>query len=275
VQLGQGWIRGTEALYSGSMTKATQKLQVTQSHESAVLHVRLNAPPGNILDITMIEELRAVLREGAEEPIKALVFEGAGAHFSYGASIEEHRADQVAQMLKRFHALFRELLAFSRPTVAVVRGACLGGGLELASFCTRVFAAPESRLGLPEMKLAVFPPLGSLLLPGRVGRSFAEELCLTGRVLDAQQAQRAHLVDQVADDPAAAAVAWIEEHLLPKSATALRFAVQAVRQTSRAAFLEGLDALERVYVSELMQTHDAQEGIEAFLEKRSPHWKNR
>ena len=222
----------------------------------------------------MIEAIRSVLREGALEPIKALVIEGAGENFSYGASIEEHRADQVADMLQRFHALFRELLEFSRPSIAVVRGACLGGGLELASFCTRVIAAPGSRLGLPEIKLAVFPPLGSLLLPGRVGRSLAEELCLTGRILDAQQAEAAHLVDQVADNPAVEADRWIEEHLLGKSAAALRFAVQAVRQTSRAAFLEGLDALEHMYITELMKTHDAQEGIEAFLEKRSPQWKN-
>jgi len=256
------------------MTQTPQKIQIRRAHAGAVVHVTLDAPPGNILDLTMIEDLRALLRQCSTEPIKALVFEGAGVNFSYGASIEEHRADQVAVMLKSFHALFRELLEFSRPTIAVVRGACLGGGLELAAFCTRVIAAPDSRLGLPEIKLAVFPPLGSLLLPDRVGRSLAEEMCLTGRVLDAGQAEAAHLVDQIADNPAAEAERWIEQHLLTKSATALRFAVQAVRQTSRAAFLEGLDALERVYVAELMKTHDAQEGIEAFLEKRSPQWKD-
>jgi cyclohexa-1,5-dienecarbonyl-CoA hydratase len=257
------------------MNPTTEKIKSTLTHSGAVLRVQLDAPPGNVLDRVMIEELRALLRQIATQPIKALVLEGAGENFSYGASIEEHRADQVADMLQRFHALFRELLEFSRPTIAVVRGACLGGGLELASFCTRVIAAPDSRLGLPEMKLAVFPPLGCLLLPDRVGRAMAEELCLTGRILDAHQAEVAHLVDQVADNPAAAAERWIAEHLLPKSATALRFAVQAARQTSRAAFLEGLDALERLYVAELMQTHDAREGIEAFLEKRPPQWKNR
>jgi cyclohexa-1,5-dienecarbonyl-CoA hydratase len=256
------------------MSATSSKIQAQLNHEQQVLHVMLNAPPGNVLDIEMIEALRALLRANATTPIKALVFEGAGGNFSYGASIEEHRSEVVADMLQRFHALFRELLEFSRPTVAVVRGACLGGGLELAAFCTRVFVAPDAKLGLPEMKLAVFPPLGSLLLPDRVGRAFAEELCLTGRILDAETALAANLVDTLADNPAAAAEQWITTHLLPKSAAALRFGVQAVRQVSRAAFIEGLDQLEQLYVAELMQTHDAQEGIAAFLEKRSPQWKN-
>ena len=256
------------------MSASTPKIQSTTSHDGAVLHVTLNAPPGNILDIEMIEGLRALLHDNATAPIKALVLEGAGANFSYGASIEEHRGDVVADMLQRFHALFRELLKFSRPTIAVVRGTCLGGGLELAAFCTRIFAAPDARLGFPEMKLAVFPPLGSLLLPDRVGRALAEELCLTGRILEANEALAANLIDTVADNPAAAAEQWIATHLLPKSATALRFGVQAVRQTSRQAFLDGLDQLEQLYLSELMQSHDAQEGIAAFLEKRPPQWKN-
>jgi len=256
------------------MSQTQQKIQAQLRHDGAVLHVTLDAPPGNVLDIAMIDSLRAVLHEHATLPLKALLFEGAGEHFSYGASIEEHRADQVADMLQRFHALFRDLLAFSRPTVAVVRGACLGGGLELASFCTHVVAAPDARLGLPEVKLAVFPPLGSLLLPARIGRALAEELCLTGRIVEAAEAAAMHLVDAVADNPAAAAEQWIGTHLLPKSAVALRYAVQAVRQTWRAPFLDGLDALERLYIAELIQTHDAQEGIEAFLEKRPPRWNN-
>jgi cyclohexa-1,5-dienecarbonyl-CoA hydratase len=257
------------------MGQSHQKIVSRTVHDGAVLHVVLNAPPGNILDIQMVEELRALLREHGTAPLKALVFEGAGEHFSYGASIEEHRAERVAEMLRSFHSLFRELLAFSRPTIAVVRGACLGGGLELASFCTRIFAAPDTRLGLPEVKLAAFPPLGSLLLPQRVGRAVAEELCLTGRVLGADEAVAEHLVDVVADNPAAAAEQWMTAHLLPKSAVALRFAVQAARESTRAAFLDGLDALERLYVEDLMRTHDAHEGIDAFLEKRTPQWRNR
>lgn len=257
------------------MSQEHHKVRIRSTHDGGILWLELHAPPGNVLDTEMIEQIRAVLRQHAASPLKALVFEGAGKHFSYGASIEEHRADRVAGMLQSFHALFRELLEFSRPTIAVVRGACLGGGLELAAFCTRVFAAPEARLGLPEVELAAFPPLGSLLLPQRVGRALAEELCLTGRVLRADEAAAARLVDTVADNPAAAAEEWMTAHLVPKSAVALRFAVQAVRQSSRAAFLDGLDTLERLYVADLMQTHDAREGIDAFLEKRPPQWRNR
>lgn len=257
------------------MGNAQQKVRSHKSHGGSVLHAVLDVPPGNILDIGMIEDLRALLRAHADAPLKALVFEGAGDNFSYGASIEEHRPDKAAAMLGSFHSLFRELLEFSRPTVAVVRGACLGGGLELASFCSRVFTAPGARLGLPEVNLAAFPPLGSLLLPQRVGRSVVEDLCLTGRVLPAEEAAAVRLVDVVADNPAAAAEHWIAEHLLPKSAVALRYAVQAAWQSHRTTFLEGLDALERLYLADLMQTHDAREGVDAFLDKRTPQWRNR
>jgi cyclohexa-1,5-dienecarbonyl-CoA hydratase len=244
-------------------------------HDGAVRRLVLNAPRANILDLEMIEALRAAVAEAdVQGGLKALILEGAGDHFSFGASVHEHKPGDIDRVLPRFHDLFRALIDFSRPLIAVVRGNCLGGGLELAAFCNWIFASPEARFGLPEVKLGVFAPVGSLVLTERVGRPAAEALCVTGQVLPAEEALEANLVDHIAEDPAEAARAWIEQNLLPQSAVALRFAMRAVREPMREHFLRQLNELERLYLQDLMSTQDAREGIAAFLEKRNPRWKN-
>ena len=251
------------------------KIRLNAEHDGQVLWVLLDAPKGNVLDMQMVQSLRAMLAREARQPaVKAIVFAGAGPHFSYGASIDEHLPGQVEKLLPAFHGLFRDLVSVARPTFAVVRGSCLGGGLELAAFCNWVFASPDAKLGVPEVTLGVFPPLAALLLPERVGRPLAEDLCLTGRILDAEEAFEAGLVDHLSEDPGEVARQWIVQHLLPKSATALHFTTRAVREPLRARLLHDLDELERLYLRELMQRHDPQEGIRAFLEKRRPEWKN-
>jgi cyclohexa-1,5-dienecarbonyl-CoA hydratase len=252
------------------------KVRIESERDGAVLRVILDAPPGNIVDLEMIEGLRAAVGRAAHESgVKALVFEGAGGHFSYGASVPEHRPIEIERVLPRFHDLFRDLYDLARPTIAVVRGKCLGGGLELATFCNWIFAAPDAHLGQPEIRLGVFAPVASLLLAERVGRPQAEMLCLSGRTLAAEDALEAGLVDYLAEEPREAADAWIEANLLPHSAAALHHAVRAVRLPLRDGFLRDLDELERMYLRELMRTEDAREGIAAFLEKRPPQWKNR
>jgi cyclohexa-1,5-dienecarbonyl-CoA hydratase len=175
-------------------------------------------------------------------------------------------------MLRGFHRLFHLLLEANVVTLAAVRGQCLGGGLELAGFCNRLFAAPDARLGQPEIVLGVFAPVASVALVERVGRSHAEDLCLSGRSLTAQEAHRIGLVDEIADDPDAAALAYAREHLLPRSASSLRLALRATRVGYAERFRHALAEVERLYLEELMSTADATEGLQAFLEKRSPSW---
>lgn len=242
-------------------------------HGGGLLHLTLDAPKGNVLDRAMIAAITDALERHAERPeLRAIVFEGAGRHFSFGASVAEHRADQVESMLQGFHALFRRLAALSVPTAAVVRGQCLGGGLELAAWCTWLFASPDARLGLPEVRLAVFPPMGSLLLPWRVGAGAALDLCVTGRIVGADEALRMGLVSRVVDDPGEAFERHYSEHLAGSSPTALRFAERAARVDLHARLERDLYRLERLYLDELMHTPDANEGIAAFLEKRPPTW---
>lgn len=238
----------------------------------AVLHLLLDAPKANLLDEAMLGELPRALAAADDPRLKAIVFEGAGAHFCFGASVAEHTRERAPAMLRQLHSLFRRLAALSLPTVAVVRGACLGGGLELASWCSFLFASPEATFGQPEIKLGVFPPLASLILPWRLGGGRALDLCVSGRTISAELAHAWGLVHEVTPDPAAAATRFVAEQLLPCSGSSLRFAERAARRALIDALDGGLPALERLYLDELMATPDANEGIAAFLQKRPPRW---
>jgi cyclohexa-1,5-dienecarbonyl-CoA hydratase len=248
---------------------------VERRDDDSLWLVRLDRPKANVIDAAMTAALHELfVRAKATPSLKAMVLSHSGPHFSFGASVQEHLPAHVAGMLRSFHALFRAIAESEVPVLAAVRGQCLGGGLELASFCHRIFAANDSRLGQPEIVLGVFAPVASLLLPHRVGRPAAEDLCLSGRSLGADDALRVGLVDQLANDPEAAALAYAQEHLQKHSASSLRHAVRALRGPFLRQFLADLAQLEQSYLHDLMATQDAVEGITAFLQKRSPQWRN-
>lgn len=250
-------------------------LRVEELEHGAVWRVRLATPKANILDQKKCHGLRRILDAArARRALKALLIEGEGAHFSFGASVEEHLPQRVAGMISDFHGLLLAMLEIPLATLAIVRGQCLGGGLELALSCGRILASPDARLGQPEIQLGVFAPAASLLLPERLRSAAAEDLLLSGRSLDAEEALRMGLVDCVAVDPFEAALTYLRVHLLPKSASSLRLAVQAARLQRIEDFRVHLQRVERLYLDELMQTSDAVEGLNAFLERRSPQWKN-
>jgi cyclohexa-1,5-dienecarbonyl-CoA hydratase len=250
-------------------------VSVERLEAGAVWRVTLGGSKGNVIDSALTQALAAVFQEAGRDPaVKAVLLEGEGRHFSFGASVQEHLPGQVAGMLRRFHDLLLGLLDSSVVTLAAVRGQCLGGGLELVMLCQRVFAARDARLGQPEIALGVFAPVASLVLPERVGRRHAEDLCLSGRSATAEEALAMGLVDELCDDPREAALAYARQHLLKHSASSLRFAVRALRSGLRARLSTELAALERLYLDELMSSADAEEGLRAFLDKRSPAWKN-
>jgi cyclohexa-1,5-dienecarbonyl-CoA hydratase len=256
-----------------SQSVATKAVTTNRLNEGQVLSLTLDAPKANILDTKMVLELIAAVEEAAaDDGLKAIVIEGAGKHFSFGASVEEHAAEKVGEMLPTFHALFRALSRAAIPTVAVVRGQCLGGGMELASYCSWIFAGEGAAFGQPEIKLAVFPPVASVILPWRLGGGRALDLCVSGRSITAQHARDIGLVHSVSADPGETARAFIAEHVLSKSATALRFAERAARHGLSLALDSHLRAIEALYLDELMKTPDANEGIAAFIERRPPNY---
>lgn len=178
-------------------------------------------------------------------------------------------------MLAAIRQLALDMLESDVVLIAAVRGQCLGGGLEVASLCHRVVAGTDAVLGQPEIALGVFAPLASVILPERIRRADAEDLCLTGRSIGAEDARAIGLVDAVSEgDPMDAAVAWARTHFSARSASSLRLAVRAVRASFVARFQADLAVLERLYLDELMRSHDAVEGLQAFLEKRPPAWRH-
>lgn len=238
-----------------------------------VARLTLDHPKGNVLDGPMIEALTTAVEQATAKPkLRAIVLDAAGKDFSFGASVEEHLPPKVGAMLAGIHRLFVLMVRAPVPVLVAVQGRCLGGGLELALAGSRIFAAPDAVLGQPEVKLGVFAPAASALLPGRVGAAAAEELLLSGRTVAAAEALALGLVDEVVADPAARALAWVEQHLLSLSVGGLRFACRAARLQRTEAFVAQLKALERLYLDELAPTADAREGLSAFLEKRSPRW---
>jgi cyclohexa-1,5-dienecarbonyl-CoA hydratase len=178
-------------------------------------------------------------------------------------------------MLQGLHGLLLRMLAFPVPILVAVRGQCLGGGLELATSGHLLFAAPEARLGQPEVQVGVFPPAASCLLPERISRAAAEDLLFSGRAVDGREALRIGLVNAVADDPEAAALAYFDEHLAKRSAAVLRHGVAAARCDLVERVRLKLRDVEQRYLGGLMATRDALEGLEAFLQKRPPRWEDR
>ncbi len=238
----------------------------------------LDAPPGNVLSMAMVAELREALSLiGAESGIRLVSIEGAGEHFSYGASVPEHLPPEVTDMLPAFHALIRALLDVPAPTAAIVRGRCLGGGFEVALACDLVFAADTATLGVPEVTLGVFPPAAAALLPARIGAARAARAIIGGEALPSAWWAEAGLIAHLspAERLEADVRDWFARRAAPRSAVALSHASRAARETLRAEAIPALAALERQYLKALVFTHDGVEGCQAFVEKRSPHWKDR
>lgn len=243
--------------------------------DGRILRLRLARPKANIVDAAMIAALDAALTEAAGDPaLTAVILDAEGPHFSFGASVEEHLPASCAAMLGQLHALVRRMLDYPVPILVAVQGQCLGGGLEVAMAGSLIFAAPDAQLGQPEIRIGVFAPAASCLLPARIGQAAAEELLWSGRSVGAEEARALGLVTRVAQDPAVAAADWADTHLLPKSASSLRQAVRAVRAGYAATVAGRLAEVERQYLDDLMSTRDALEGLDAFLARREAKWEH-
>ncbi len=251
-------------------------LTVWLDRSEKLLRLRLAKPKANIIDAAMIAALDAALREHLPSPnLNAVLLDHEGPHFSFGASVEEHLPDRCAEMLQGLHALIGRMVDCPVPILVAIRGQCLGGGLEVAAAGALIFASPDSKLGQPEIKLAVFAPAASCLLPERIGQARAEDLLLSGRSLNANDALSWGLVAAVADDPEAAALGYFDTHLAGLSASSLRLAVRAARGDFATRVKARIAHVEVLYLDTLMKTADAVEGLRAFVDKRPPKWGNR
>ena len=252
-------------------------VSIAFSEDGSRAALRFSHAKGNILTREIMQGLSAACEDLSRAPrVKLITLASDGPDFSFGASVPEHAPGEIEQALPEMHALVRDMLVLPAPIAAVVQGRCLGGGFELALACDFIMAAGGSSFGLPEIGLGVLPPIGSVLLPLKIGYARAARAALTGAAQPVEEWSEAGLITLTA--PAelldAAVSSWFDRNLAPHSAAALHHAVRALRLDARDAIDRLLPRIEQLYLQELMSTDDAVEGIQAFIEKRTPRWKD-
>ena len=246
---------------------------VQVEERGAVAILRLDRPPLHILDIASMEALDAAFARLEESAAAVVVLSSTGAKaFSAGVDVKDHTPDKIERMIRTFHAIFRRLHATRLVSIAAVKGACLGGGCELALSCDMVVAEEGSKFGLPEIRLACFPPVGIAVLAARYGPRLAE-MCLTGETVDAAEAHRRGLLSRVvpagkAEESAVAA----GEAMASGSRAVLGLTVRQLRRLSLPHFEHSLEKAEKAYLGDLVREPDMHEGIRAFMEKRAPRY---
>jgi cyclohexa-1,5-dienecarbonyl-CoA hydratase len=245
---------------------------ISLEKSNGIARVTMNKPPLNVIDIAMMEEMNAALQSLKGDSAKVIVIGAAGKAFSAGVDIADHTPDKVGMMIEKFHAIFHTLWSLEQPIVAAVQGAALGGGCEVALGCDFIVASERAKFGQPEIKVGVFAPIATLVLPRLIARNKAMELLLTGDTIDAREAERLGLVNVVAPEAEfAAKVDAFVARLTSLSGVVLRHSKRAVKL----GLEQGLAAIEKAYLNDLMQTQDAVEGLNAFMEKRATVWTNK
>jgi cyclohexa-1,5-dienecarbonyl-CoA hydratase len=245
--------------------------------DGGLARIILAAGPHNILTRALLAELRQTLARLALEPtLRVLLLSAEGKHFSAGADVAEHLPPVHQAMIPEFLETVAALDGFPLPVLAAVRGRCLGGAFELVLGADIVLAGDSAQFGQPEIVLGVLAPAAAAWLPLRCSRGAGAELLFSGDPVTAAEAERLGLVRRVVPDPdlesAALALAGrISRH----SGSSLRLAKAAFRSGPRQGEAAALRAAGELYLTSLMATEDALEGLHGFLEKRQPVWRHR
>jgi cyclohexa-1,5-dienecarbonyl-CoA hydratase len=255
----------------------TRFSRITLDLELPLARIVLNNPPLNVIDIPMMDELEEALTEiEARVEISVLIIRGSQRAFSGGVDVAAHTPDKVEQMLAKFHRIIRALVGSKKVTIAAVHGHCLGGGAEIAMVCDLAFTSELATWGFPEIKLGCYPPVAVTALAALVGQKHAADLVLTGRTISGREAASLGLANAVVPEvDLDHAVQDAVHHLSQLSSATLALTKKAIYGWDSIHFDKGLARAEKIYFEELMKTEDAQEGINAFLEKRPPVWKGK
>jgi cyclohexa-1,5-dienecarbonyl-CoA hydratase len=254
------------------MTRSFSTISVVLQQNSA--RITLNNPPLNVITPVMMDELSQALTQIEQNPdISVLVIDGKGSSFSAGVAIAAHTPDNVEAMLSKFHAVVRALIGSQKITISKVRGNCLGGGAELAMVCDMSYTGKRARWAFPEISLACYPPVACAALAALVGQKRATELILTGRTISGVEAANIGLATRVVPEyKLDAAVEAVVAQLSKFSPSSLGITRKAIYAWDAMHFDKGLARAEKIYLEELIKTADAQEGVNAFLQKRKPNW---
>jgi cyclohexa-1,5-dienecarbonyl-CoA hydratase len=264
-------VQGTKSAERDNRMSESSHVRVQVDRRVAT--ILLDRPPLNVMNIAMMREIHQAIVNLAGR-CDILIFRGSGEKgFSAGADIADHTPERVADMLEAFHAIFRELWRSPMISIAAVRGRCLGGGCELATFCDFVVAAESATFGQPEIKLGCFPPVAMITFPRLIGMRAALDLILSGRTISAAEALRMGLIGRIAaDSEFDPAVGALVEELRALSPTVLGLTRRKLWSSDGFDFEGSIQSMEDLYLRGLMKTHDANEGIRAFIEKRAPSW---
>jgi cyclohexa-1,5-dienecarbonyl-CoA hydratase len=265
-----------DAISEGTIRADAMNRVPTLEINDGVARLSLHRPPLNILTLAGIRELAGALDTVARQTrLKALVLAARGKAFCAGVDVADHTPERTEPMIREFCALFTQLRTLPMPTIAVVQGAALGGGTELAVACDMVLAAASARFGQPEIKLGIFPPIAAALFPQLIGYQQAARLLFSGETITAGEAAQLGLVTTVvADDELEAALERFLAQLRGMSAAALRMTKRALLYGADLGATRALPRIEDLYLHSLMLTADAREGVQSFIEKRQPIWRD-
>ena len=249
---------------------------IVVSYENGLGTITFDRPPVNVLNIAMMNEINEVLSSWqGEKDLKMVLFNAKGKCYSAGVDVGEHMGDLAPKMIEAFHKIFRLMAALGVPTISSVYGSCLGGGCEVAIFSDLIVASEDATFGQPEIVVGVYPPIAAHILPRIIGRKAASDLILSGKIIGADEAYRIGLINKkvTREDLETETQNFIKPYL-KLSAEVLRLTKKAMTAGLMDDLEPSLKLIEDIYLDELMKTHDAQEGLHAFLEKRRPVWKN-
>ena len=241
-------------------------------------YVTFSRPPLNVLNLALLRELGSLLESvKKDDAVDFLVLRGEGERaFSAGVDVGDHTVERVPEMLETVHGVMKTLFSLPQVTVAMIHGACLGGGCELASCCDFLLASEESIFATPEINVGCYPPVALARFASEIGYHRAAEMILTGKRFSAQEAWAMGLVNRVVPrNELERAVESFLDELRQKSGAVLRIAVSGLRQIALQNFSQALKRSEEIYLNELLKTEDVEEGVRAFVEKRKPIWKHR
>lgn len=252
----------------------TEIIHLRREGDTATL--TLNRPPLNVLDIATLDTLGAHVEAiCVDSSVRFLKFRSdIDGVFSAGNDVADHTVERAPEMLKVFHRIFRSLLASDVITLAQVDGVCLGGGAELALFCDFLCVSDRSQFGFPEIKVGCFPPVAAAVLPLWVGSPRARRWILTGETISLPALAEAGLIHRIVSaDELDQSVEDSLNHLRNLSPDVLRLTRRAISGAENLQILERLQQAEDVYINQILRTPDAAEGVAAFMEKRTPNWK--
>lgn len=271
--------RGVEVL--GTFAFVPPKLEDFQfvrfRQEGEVGRLTLDRPEHNLLNERMLAELAAgISMLGEHNEIKLIILDSAAKAFCGGIELGEYTQRRVFQLLDAFHGTFSAMLDTSKPLLVIVNGPAFGGGSELAALGDLVIATPRARFAQPEIKLGVFPPLAATVLPYILGPKFALELVLTGETMTAERARELGLVNWlVSEADLQKKVDEVVAKVTAQSGPVLTMAKKAILGSLGLPLREGVRNSMKVFLNELADLEDSQEGLRALVEKRPPVWKNR